>query len=442
MRIDEAFHPAEIGKLVDEERAVASRLIFCDETIYRLELERVFGRAWLFVGHDSEIPEVGDFVTRVMGNDPVILVRESANKVNVLLNSCPHRGAMVCRADAGNGKGFTCPYHGWAFRTDGKLVATASDAAMYDGKVNFNDLDMRRVAKVGSYAGLIFATWNTDAPSLDEYLGNARWYMDLFFDRTPMGMEVLGPPHRWETQTNWKVGALNFGSDGPHAIKVHGPGTEATFGVPPAGMRAALINSPAVTWGNGHNGIAPLGPPGTPEFLGFDPDLVELYKKHLSPEQAAFRARLIVGVQTNFPNFSFAEGAASFELGKEPPVNFLVARVWQPLAVDRTQIWNWFLVEKEASEEWQRKVMLTGVRTFTAGGIFDPDDSEAWAAIARGVEGEQARKMELNFQMALAYRDQRLEGFPGPGTAYPSSFAEATEFDILCEWKKYMTGVK
>lgn len=442
MRIVEAFNPSEIERLVDEEHAVASRLIFTDSEIFQLEMQQIFGRAWLFVGHETEIPEVGDFVTRVMGNDPVILVRAAKDRINVLLNSCPHRGAMVCRADAGNNPGFTCPYHGWAFDNDGRLVAMASEEGMYEGKVDFRTLDLRHTAKVGVYAGLVFATWNDQAPSLDEYLGDARWFMDLFFNRTPGGMEVLGLPHIWETETNWKVGCLNFGADGPHAVKVHGPSGEATLGMPPAGMHAALIDSPAVSWGNGHNCITPMSPPGAPEFFGFNPELVELYKKHLSPEQAAFRARLIIAVQTTFPNFSFAEGAASFNLAAEPPVNFLVARVWQPLAADRTQVWNWFLVEKEATDEWREKVKLTGVRTFTAGGIFDQDDSEAWACIARGVAGEQSRKIPLSFQASLAFRDNIIEDFPGPGTAYTSSFSEVGEFDLLREWKKYMTGKK
>lgn len=442
MRLDEYFHPAELERLVDEERAVASRLIFSDETIFQLEMERVFGRAWLFVGHESEIPAKGDYVTRLMGNDPVILVRGENQKINVLLNSCPHRGAMVCRADAGNGMGFTCPYHGWAFRTDGRLVATASDEKMYEGKVNFRDLDMRRAAKVDTYGGLIYATWNADAPSLDDYLGDARWYMDLFFNRTPQGVEVLGPPLRWETQTNWKIGALNFGSDGPHAVVLHGPIAEATLGVSGPELRAALLTSPAISWGNGHNGIAPMFPEGGPEYLGFDPEIIPLMEKTLSPAQIQVRKRVLGGVQTMFPNNSWVEAAATFDKGGIPPVTFLSMRVWQPIAVSRTQIWSWFIADKESSEEWKEKAALAGIRTFSAGGTFDIEDSEAWAALGRGIEGEQSRKPEVNFQMALAYRDKPVKDWPGPGKTYASNYAEASEFDILCEWKKYMTNKK
>ncbi|RLA11416.1 MAG: aromatic ring-hydroxylating dioxygenase subunit alpha, partial [Gammaproteobacteria bacterium] len=194
MYINEQFGPAEIASWVNVDAATASRRIFSDEAIFQLEIERIFGNAWLYIGHESEIPAVGDFVTRLMGKDPVILVRVTENEIAVLLNSCPHRGAMLCQADAGNGKGLICPYHGWAFSNAGRLVATSTDDGLYADRVDFRTLDLRSAAKVSSYAGLIYATWNADAPSLDDYLGDIRWAIDLCFNRTPGGVEVLGAP--------------------------------------------------------------------------------------------------------------------------------------------------------------------------------------------------------------------------------------------------------
>ena len=104
------------------------------------------------------------------------------------------------------------------------------------------------------------------------------------------------------------------------------------------------------------------------------------------------------------------------------------------------EIWNWFLVEKEASDQWKHEAMLAGVRTFSAGGTFDQDDAEAWAGITSGIAGQQGRQGDMNFQMALAYRDQVMPDFAGPGKAYPSIYGEVTEFDVLLEWQKYMTA--
>ena len=441
MLIHEAFQPSDIEHLVDVENATASRQIFCDPGIWRMELQRIFTRTWLFVGHTSEIPNPGDYVTRLMGNDPVILVRDAGREIRVLHNSCTHRGSLVCRATSGNARGFTCPYHGWVFDNSGAIQATAMDDELYKRNLDFHQFDLKR-ARVGTYGDLIFATWNEAAISLDDYLGDARWYLDIMFHRTPNGMEVLGAPHRWVSSNNWKLGPMNFGADGPHAVKVHGPITDATFagGGARQMLRDALIDSPSIRMGNGHNGIWTQAPEQFPPFLGWEPPLIELFQKTLKPEQLQLMQRAVASVSTIFPNFSWVQGPASFEPDTKMPTTFLAIRNWQPIAPNRTEVWNWFLVEQEASEAFKEEAMRMGVRTFSAGGTFDQDDAEAWHAIQRGVEGEIGRTMDVSFEMALAYRDRPLADFPGPGTAYPSNYAEVTEFDVLVEWQRYMSG--
>ena len=443
MLLRENLGPADIDRLVDEENATASRLIFTDQAIFELEQEKVFAKAWLYIGHESEIPNEGDYVTRQMGTDSVILSRGEHGKAHVLLNSCSHRGTLLCTADAGSTKGFVCAYHGWVFGLDGSLKATADDMALYDGKVDFKTLDLKTVARADSYAGLIFATWDDAAPDLSDYLGDARWYLDLYHNRTPGGMEVLGAPHRWVVDTNWKAGAVNFGADGPHAVKVHGPITAATFGMPPQAVRESLLYSPAVSMGNGHNGILPLIPESlrdqVPAYTGYPPELIELYEQCLTPGQQELSQHLLGGVQTMFPNFSSVQAPAIFN-PDGVPINLLAIRLWQPISATQMEIWNWFLVEKEASDEWKQASMLAGVRTFSAAGTFDQDDAEAWVGIAKGIAGQQGSQGEMNFQMTLAYRDKTIPDFPGPGKAYPSIYGEVTEFDVLLEWQKYMSA--
>ncbi|WP_448505763.1 aromatic ring-hydroxylating oxygenase subunit alpha [Immundisolibacter sp.] len=439
MRMGEELLPQELAGLVDVHGATADRRVFSDPLIFELEHERVFGRAWLYIGHESEIPAVGDYVTRRMGRDPVILVRSAADRVDVLLNSCPHRGAMVCLADAGNGRGFICPYHGWAFANDGRLVATSVDDALYQGKVDMRRLDMRRAAKVATYAGLIYATWNPDAPALDDYLGEARWFMDVFFQRTPGGMVVLGAPHRWEIGVNWKIGPINFAGDGPHFTQLHGPIAHVTQGIERPVLQAALKAATAIRFGHGHNGVAQLSPADQPAaWLGLDPALVPLMRRALSPAQLDVRARLVQGVCTVFPNHSWTHNPVSFR-SDEPPVSFLAMRVWQPVAVDRTQVWNWFLVEKEASESWQRKAALAGLRAFSVGGTFDQDDAETWDAMGRALAARTVDGQRISFEAVLAHRERPDPTWPGPGETFDTGYAEGSEFDVLCEWQKYMS---
>ena len=114
---------ADVSNLVDGDRGLVSRRIFIEQDIYQQELERIFARCWLFLCHESQIPKPGDFFSTYMGEDPVLVMRDTGGKVNAFLNICRHRGNRLCRADSGNASSFSCPYHGWTYGNDGGLMA-------------------------------------------------------------------------------------------------------------------------------------------------------------------------------------------------------------------------------------------------------------------------------------------------------------------------------
>ena len=441
MRIDD-FNPRRPADLVDPDTGWVSRRVFTDPDLFSLELERVFAKSWLFVGLTQEVAKRGDYVTRVMGDDPVILSHGQDGQYRVFLNACPHRGALVCRADRGNSPSYTCPYHGWTFQNTGKLHAAADDLSCYKGRVDFAHYDLV-TARTQVYGDLVFATFDDQLPPLEEYLGDARWYLDMFFDRTPAGLEVLGAPVRWRARKNWKYGAINFAADGPHALAAHGPITRTVlekFGMPAEMLRDLAIAGPAVRAGNGHGMIVVPNPPGMPDFTGFPPECVALYREHLKPGQIEVMKTMFNGVMTVFPNMSWVHFPLAFG-ADEPFVNFFNLRVWQPVSASETEIWSWFLADKEASEEYKQASLRIGVNTFTAAGTFDQDDSEAWAAIDAGSRGTVGKRMMSSYQMILASEDERIPNFPGPGEAYNSTYSEMSEFGILLEWRKRMEGV-
>ena len=186
----------DITHLVDVENGLISRRIFIEPAIYEQELEQIFARCWLFLCHESQIPQPGDFFSTSMGEDPVLVTRDSQGQVHAFLNVCRHRGNRLCRADSGNAASFTCAYHGWTYRNDGSLAGVPYLKEAYHGELDREQWGLVPVAQLDQHKGLWFATFDAGAPPLREYLGEMALYLDSFFDRRKGGVELIGGIHK------------------------------------------------------------------------------------------------------------------------------------------------------------------------------------------------------------------------------------------------------
>src|SRR3954471_22821496 len=157
------------GNLVDVDKGLISREIFTSDELYKQQLERIFARAWLFVGHESQIPNANDFFVSRMGEESVILTRDRQGEIHVLLNTCMHRGMKVCRYDEGNTPVFSCPYHGWSYSTDGNLVGVPYFREAYHEKLDKSQWGLVEVPQLCVYKGTVWACWDPSAPSFLEY---------------------------------------------------------------------------------------------------------------------------------------------------------------------------------------------------------------------------------------------------------------------------------
>ena len=162
----------DVKGLVDTDNGLVSRRIFVEHEIYEQELERIFARCWLFLAHETQISNPGDYCTAYMGEDPVIVVRDSEGRINAFLNTCRHRGNRVCRADSGNAAAFVCTYHGWTYGNDGHLIGVPNMKDAYFDELDKDQWGLIPVAQLDTYKGLIFVIFDPEAPPLLDYLGD------------------------------------------------------------------------------------------------------------------------------------------------------------------------------------------------------------------------------------------------------------------------------
>ncbi|MET0251186.1 MAG: aromatic ring-hydroxylating dioxygenase subunit alpha [Novosphingobium sp.] len=195
--------------------------LYIDPEIFADEIERIFHRGWLFIGHAGEIPNKGDFRQRLMGRQPVIFVRDQHGKVQVLLNRCSHRANAVCPLERGTAPGFTCSYHGWRFRLDGELAAVPY-ADRYGADFDKSQLGLTAAPHVAEHRGFVFATLDPDAMAFDEHLGPlVRRELDDIADLSPEGeLDVTAGYHHLRYAGNWKLQVENV-IDGYHANFAH-----------------------------------------------------------------------------------------------------------------------------------------------------------------------------------------------------------------------------
>src|SRR5689334_22919543 len=268
----------DVANLVDTEQGFISREIFVDPDLYKEELDKVFTRAWLFIGHESLIPNPGDFYTTRMGEESVILCRDKKGVVHAFLNSCRHRGMKVCRYESGNTSIFTCPYHSWTYTTDGKLQGVPQYRSLYDAQLDRDANSLVAVAKLAIYKGTIWATWDRNAPEFLTYLGDAKIHLDQALDcrdGREGGSEVIGV-HKWVFPSNWKFAAENFLGDTYHnpshrSVDLIGIGPSAASGK--KGRRDDELEKAQHVWisfpeGHGvHSAIQPENNEYTESFL-------------------------------------------------------------------------------------------------------------------------------------------------------------------------------
>jgi nitrite reductase/ring-hydroxylating ferredoxin subunit len=234
------------------------RSAYTSQLVFDLEMDRIFKKTWIYVCHESEIAEPGDFTTMTLGREPVIVVRDESGITRVLVNRCRHRAATVCQLRTGNASSFRCQYHGWTYQNDGTLVGVPK-ADRYDTDVR-EDLGLIALPKVDSYRGLVFASFDAGVPPLIEHLGETTIeYVDRWLDHCGgRPLVATTDDHQLRVASNWKLQVEN-GLDGYHAAFTHRSFFDLMRHRTGANVQFASGLSTAETkaFGNGHSAVDP-----------------------------------------------------------------------------------------------------------------------------------------------------------------------------------------
>ena len=399
------------------------RSVMTSAEIFALERERIFDKCWLYLGHESEVEQPGDFVRRSVAGRPLFFTRGRDGQVRAFFNTCPHRGARVCRQDSGNTRSFQCFYHSWTFSTEGELIGVP-DAEAY-ACLDRAEFGLQSPARIDQYRRLYFISFSPDVEDLVSYLGEATEYIDLVFDQAELGMRVVPGVHRYTASANWKLLVENS-FDGYHAAPIHE--TYFTF-------LGSLGDNPSPRWqaeqskgyalGNGH--ATSDAPTRYPKPTWWHP----LFGEEARADIAAIQERLaerngnergerMANTTRNlliFPNLLLLDVAG------------LTLRVVWPVAPDRMEVSAWGLAPREETGE-QLARRLDNFRLFLSpGGFGMPDDLEAveacqegfaaipqvqWSDMSRGMlrEGDRRHTDEAHLRAFWREWHARMRGLP------------------------------
>lgn len=426
---------ARLESLVSRDRV--HRSVYTDPDIFELEMKMIFGRAWIYVGHESQVPNTGDFITSMIGRQPVVMSRHTDGKVYVIYNSCGHRGAIVCNEENGTSSLFRCCYHGWTFKTNGD-IKTVAMPRRYSGtlKKNSQNLGMGRLPRVDTYRGFVFASLAADGPSLETHLGFAAASIDDIVDRAPDGeIEVSGGVHKYMFRGNWKL-QLENSVDSYHGPFSHestlgasgrqfsrSRGMESGSAISERGKAAARWEERAV-WGAGatghsfvgHQPVAETAPSNDPDYTAY----VALLEDRHGSERAAEILRPKRHNTAFFPNLAIQA------------LNHHI-RVIRPVAVDRTEVRIYPIKLKGAPEELNRGSIRHLNLTHAAASLIQTDDLECFRRCQEGVVANSREWVWFARGIEEDAEDEHGD-YVNHGTA------ELPQRSLYAGWINYMSG--
>lgn len=366
----------------DQQIYQLNRAAFTDAELFDLEMKHIFEGNWIYLAHESQIPNVNDYLTTYIGRQPIVITRNKAGELNAVINACSHRGATLARLKKGNKANFTCTFHGWTFNNSGKLLKVKDgNGAGYPESFNKEGShDLKKVARFESYRGFLFGSLNADVQPLTEFLGESTKIIDMIVDQSADGLEVLRGSSTYTFDGNWKLQTEN-GADGYHVSSVHWNYAATTNHRKQSEAGDTIKAMDAGSWAKQGGG-----------FYSFENGHMLLWTKWANPEdRPAFkirdelvekfgqaRADWMINHSRNlclYPNVYLMD-----QFGSQ-------IRVLRPISVDKTEVTIYCIAPKGESDEARARRVRQYEDFFNATGMATPDDLEEFRACQQGYNG-------------------------------------------------------
>lgn len=391
---------------------------YTDPEVYEAEIKRIFERSWIYIGHTSEVKAPGDFRTRYIGRQPVILARGKDAEIHVLFNMCRHRGMVVCREHRGNVKAFRCDYHGWVYDTNGRLTGIAEPDGYRRGIRD--DLDgLLPVPRMQIYHDLIFASLDPQIVTFEEYMGEALEFVDLWVKRAPNGQVEVLDPHCHSYSANWKFQAEQD-VDGYHGKYVHASAFKTRDAKEPDATDTRKIS----VHGNGRTmgfpgGHALLERPGTRG--GLRDDQLQTYEAALASAYGSEQVPRINCVRHVFiyPSVYLMDDHI---------------RMHQPISVDQTEVYSFPTRFGGVDDSINESRLMQLQWRHSQAGLIGPDDVEMFVGSQSGMAAASVKWIYLS-------RGLESEVTQADGTTIGESSSETPMRAIHREWKRKMSAI-
>lgn len=415
------------------------RSVYTDPEIFALEMERIWGRAWIYVGHDSQVKEAGDYFATSIGTQPVIMTRHSDGQVYVLFNRCAHKGAQIVGDTCGRAKQLRCCYHGWVFDTDGRCLHIPREEGYRDTGFGKDHplASLRRVPRVDSYHGLVFASLASEGPDLKTWLSGAAESIDNLVERSPEGrLEIAGGCLRYLHDSNWKMFVENL-NDAGHPMVVHQSSSGTAKRVfddlmgkdDPVPFELEML----APFTNNYEFFDKMGLTackyghswtGGKFSIHSDYSPVSGYMEAMRKAYGEERAKEILSVNRHntivYPSFTLKGVITSI-------------RVVKPVAVDKTIIESWVFRQVGAPDELFRRSITYCNLINSHANVVGPDDYEAYHRVQHGLASDGGEWVSMHRYLG---RDENLDNGHKEATG-SSDMAFRHQYQT---WRSYMTN--